>query len=227
MPSSYTVGIQNGTITTLRDFSLLCARAFEAAISLRDEPLAPIPPTLPPDNDESFYIKQIAEAKQRTVALANMTDAEIDQAALQCFEQAQFAEVERRAKRDCELARYKSMREQVQNWTPPTADHEGLKKFMLSQIEESIIVDCSELKYFWPAHLPPAHLPGDEWLAVELAQNARALQNATENLTNARKRHAGRQVWVDALFKSLPHFSRRPDGESSTNANSLMEIVKQ
>lgn len=44
MPTGYTHGVQDGTVTEFRDFALICARAFGATILMRDDPMdAPIP----------------------------------------------------------------------------------------------------------------------------------------------------------------------------------------
>jgi hypothetical protein len=39
MPTGYTAGVADGTITEFREYALLCARAFGACIMLRDEPV--------------------------------------------------------------------------------------------------------------------------------------------------------------------------------------------
>ena len=38
MPTGYTADIQDGKITTLREYALSCARAFGALIMMRDDP---------------------------------------------------------------------------------------------------------------------------------------------------------------------------------------------
>ena len=40
MPSGYTEGVASGKVTEFKEYALLCARAFGACISLRDEPLS-------------------------------------------------------------------------------------------------------------------------------------------------------------------------------------------
>ena len=50
MPTGYTYYIENGNITTAKDFIMLCTRAFGALISMRDEPLStPIPQEIKAD----------------------------------------------------------------------------------------------------------------------------------------------------------------------------------
>ena len=50
MPTGYTAGIEDGTITTGKDFLKLCTRAFGIAMDLRDEPLSvPTPAKFEPD----------------------------------------------------------------------------------------------------------------------------------------------------------------------------------
>ena len=45
MPTGYTCHIEDGTVTTLRQYALTCARAFGACASMRDEPLTVLPPS--------------------------------------------------------------------------------------------------------------------------------------------------------------------------------------
>ena len=45
------------------------------------------------------------------------------------------------------LEKYVAMRSKVSLWIPPTSDHEGLKKFMLEQIDKSIEFDCESTYY--------------------------------------------------------------------------------
>ena len=40
MPTGYTAYIEDGDITTGKDFLMLCSRAFGVAIDVRDEPLS-------------------------------------------------------------------------------------------------------------------------------------------------------------------------------------------
>ena len=67
MPTGYTAAVQDGSITTLRDYALQCARGFGAFLHMHDEPFD-TPLTLPPPADTSYYDKRIAEA-ERILAL--------------------------------------------------------------------------------------------------------------------------------------------------------------
>ena len=136
MPTGYTSAIYDGKPTSFRDFALLCARGMDALITMRDDPPdAPIPDSFEPSNS---HAEKEQNALARVTALVRMTDEETQRSAREEYLEnlARWESSSHEAKEI--VGRYNDMLRQVRQWTPPTADHAGLKEMMVEQIESSI-----------------------------------------------------------------------------------------
>lgn len=141
MPTGYTSVVAENENYSFRDFALRCARNFGALCRFREDGLnTPIPKEIMPNE---HYRKEYERAKANYKNFINNppTDADIE---------AQYNEVVRKEKERASeyaiknkntLRRYNSMLQKVRKWQPPTSEHEGLKNFMLNQLEESIKFD--------------------------------------------------------------------------------------
>ena len=117
MPTGYTAGIEDGTITTGKDFLKLCTRAFGIAMEVRDEPLSvPTPTKFEPS---TYYKDRFEEAKAELEKCKNMS-----------FEEAKTKMVkshEDRVKMYKSIAeryiennnKYAKVRAEVEAWIPP------------------------------------------------------------------------------------------------------------
>lgn len=197
MPTGYTAGVADGTITSFPEFAMRCARAFGALIEMRDSPMdAPIPTEFAPD---SYYTKRIREGRERIAALEAMTPEQIAAAASARRRESDetYARMarENREKR----ARYEAMLAEVDAWTPPTPDHVDMKKFMREQLTGSIDFDCYDPERYrgWEAPTP------EEWYAGELEAARRSLDSAVKSDAEERERAEGRTRWVQQLRASL------------------------
>lgn len=198
MPTGYTHAVQTGKVTTLRDFALSCARAFGACIMMRDEPAdVPIPAEFQPET--RYYDELEAQATATLRELSDVSPEDADARALADYTDAVAARHERRRKRAEERARYEAMLAQVEAWTPPTPEHDELKRFMARQLRESIDFDCDGR---YDTH--PVRETGADWLTRELADAERRLASAQEHRREEIARVAGRNAWVAALRASLP-----------------------
>lgn len=136
MPTGYTARIEDGSITTGKDFLKLCTRAFGIAIDLKDEPLSITTPTkFKPD---IYYRNRLDKAR-----------AELENAKNMSFEDAKTKMVKSHVN---SIKMYKSLAEQyikhnekyakvraeVEVWNPPTEEHCNLKRFALEQIDISV-----------------------------------------------------------------------------------------
>lgn len=144
MPTAYTSFVADNENFTFPEFAMLCAREFGALASMRDEPLdAPVPERFEPDD---FYRKQYEAAKaEYDDFIANPpTEEELSKEYDEyvATQKEQYAEIiaNKREKRN----RYERMLTKVLRWEPPTPDHEGLRRFMIQQLQESIEYDCAE-----------------------------------------------------------------------------------
>lgn len=196
MPSTYTAPVQDGTITTLRDFAMLCARAFGATITMRDDPLStPIPERFEPS---SYYAEQLDEARSRLASLKALSPMQAQRECQQQYSAAMARWRESTWEAARRRVRYIKMINHVEAWRPPTPDHDGLKGFMLRQIGESLDWDCGErlnmpLLQRWP-----------DWLRDQIAEAEREIIDYARNASKENERANSRTQWVQALRASLP-----------------------
>jgi hypothetical protein len=192
MPTGYTAGIEDGKITTLADYALLCARAFGATIMQRDDPTADLPKLRA---EESHHAKELAKSVRHLAIIEAMTEGDTEAAAKAEYTKANREYEESSAKRREELARYDALRKQVNAWQPPTPDHVELKKFMLQQIE------VSTQRWYTPK--PPKKHTGAEWRQEQIASTTWSINYHTEGKAKEEERNAGANDWIRALYKSV------------------------
>lgn len=199
MPTGYTADIAKGI--TFKEYALSCARNFGALILMRDETKdAPIPDAFEPSDYHSNALKK---AEDRIRELRLMSSDEVAKAAITDH----HAQVERHREAIAEKAqlkgKYQAMLDQVKAYTPPSPDHENFKKFMVSQIEESIEFDCGGT--YHENALRDLSEPMDpcDWLDEKLAKAREDAAYHDKNLAEEVKRTAERNRWVRQLRASL------------------------
>lgn len=199
MPTGYTHPVQTGEVTSFPDFAMDCARAFGATIAMRD--MAHDAP-MTDENlsfDNSYHVEGIARAEQRLEAATNWTPEEADEAARKYNqEQLKYYLQSVRERRQTER-RYGVMLVQVEAWTPPTPDHEGLKTFMKEQLEGSIGFDS-----YTPER--PEKVDGATLQAQEIASAQRYITYHQEQLAKGEEANVSRIGWVSDLRASLADF---------------------
>lgn len=194
MASGLTCDIENGQ--TFEEFVWRCARSMGAMIHMRDDGLdarirMPVA--------DSWHAKQLMEAKAELAKLKDMSEEQAEKMAAaehaRAMEGAQEIDESHEHKRKA----YEAMLARVEAWEPPTKEHEGLKKLMREQIQESIRWDCGGSS--WE---PPEKKSGKEWLeeriqAVkrEIAYHSKGLR---EDTTNAEMRRR----WIETLDENVP-----------------------
>jgi hypothetical protein len=89
---------------------------------------------------------------------------------------------------------YRKIRDEVNGWSPPTKDHEELKKFMLSQLETG-----------WPTMYskPPELLSGKEWRAAQIKSAEWDIEYHTKELEKENERVWDRGGWLIKLVESV------------------------
>ena len=135
MPTGYTAFIEEGDITTGREFILLCTRAFGVAMAIRDEPLTiPTPKVFKPDIEyNTNCLKKAIDEKAR---LTEMTKEEWHAECVKDREK-RIAEAKKHYEDDLELdKKYLKIRQEIKDWNAPENCIE-IKKFALEQIEIS------------------------------------------------------------------------------------------
>jgi len=105
------------------------------------------------------------------------------------------------ARKKCEEShgKYESMLQQVRSWNPPTANHKGLKKFMIEQLEETIKFDCS-----MDCYPKPEKLSGVAYRRQLINSAKRNIAYHVEQQKKEEKSAKERTTWIQALRDSLP-----------------------
>lgn len=194
MPTAYTNKVQDGSITEFADFAMLCARAFGACITLRDEPIdTPIPDEFKPS---AYHLEELKGARETLLRLKWMTVDQKDAAARSANEAAlaQWREHERR--KDEARQRYEAMLAQANAWHPPTPDHQGLKDFMIQQLSDSIEWDCTPTP-------KPTPMNRDEWYEAAIRKAEWCVQYHEKEHRREIERAKRRTEWIRDLRRSL------------------------
>lgn len=203
MPTGYTVGIEDGTITTGKDFLKLCTRAFGIAMDLRDEPLSvPTPTKFKP---KTYYKDRLEKEK-----------AELEKCRKMSFEDAKAKMINAHADR---VKMYKSIAEryiennkkyakvraEVEAWNPPTLEHYDLKKFALKQIDMCIekqeyIDECLQKAN---EELDNSNEAVERYISEEIESCYKSVIRAKEDWDKEVARAASKNIWMEEFLNSL------------------------
>lgn len=194
MPTGYTSEIYDGKNVTLRDFAIRCARGMGALISMRDELLdAPLPLQLQPSTEH--YDSRVAAAKARIAELEAMTSEERCAAAAKYNDEV-CARNEKRVKENDALRQtYERLIAETEAWQGAP---EGLKEFMLSQLNESMRFDTSSAPY------TEEETSAGVWYGRQLAAAYGDIETWTKYRDEEVDRTKARNEWLAQLHASLP-----------------------
>jgi hypothetical protein len=139
MPTGYTTYILEDKLAKPSDFAKICARAFGACINQRDDSLeVPLEIPIP---DTKYHDDSLKEANKKFKKLKSYNDEQ----KFKFGEKLKIKEISYNKKKIKEVIKIRAKLEKVlnwvNNWTPPTSDHHGLKKFMIEQINSTINFD--------------------------------------------------------------------------------------
>lgn len=195
MPTGYTANIEDGHITTGKEFLMLCARNFGACVEMRDEPLSvPIPFEFSPS---PYYKRRIEEAEEN---LSNLLSLTVDDAQAMLDKEYQdnqkrYAEaIERREKI---RQKYKTVRDEVEQWEPPTPEHKELKKFALNQIA----ISGDDGWSFYETEKPKEN--ANEWLQAKIDYERKSLERYRKDWQDEVERTNKKNKWISALRESF------------------------
>jgi len=198
MPSGYTAIIGDKKDVTFKEFTVQCARAFGACVMQRDDPM-----DVPPQKQsvDAYYEDGLKNATRELNTFLKTPKKEM-LVKLKKEIQDKNKKVEiynaKQLKEKAELKeRYTSMLKKVEAWQPPTSDHEGLKKFMIQQINESISWDCN----VYPDH--PISESVREYYNTKLEDFKDTVKNAQKRYDEELNMVTTRNKWIDDLYKSI------------------------
>jgi hypothetical protein len=168
-----------------------------ALILMRDERMdAPIPERFEPDDYHKDAEAKAREEYERLKGLSMETAHKEHREYLD----SEFARRQTRRREDTTVVdRYKAMLVKVQAWEPPTPEHEGLKKFMVSQLEESIKWDGpSDGSFESVIETDP-----EKWHHARIARAMKDVDCHKQHHAEEVARTESRNNWIKTLRESL------------------------
>jgi len=204
MPTGYTAGIIDGTTKDFNEFATQCMRAFGTTIHMRDERTdKAYKPRVPSD----YHSKALQAAKEKLNKAETMTDGELVEMRKKEIEESKKYHIESIEKTNKAKKALDDMLLKAKDFNPPTEEHEGIAKFMIEQLEQTIEFDGST-KYHDEA-LPTIDIElkniDANYVRFTLMEDAhkdiaRHLKEHKEEL----KRCADSNKWVECFLDALP-----------------------
>jgi hypothetical protein len=196
MPTGYTSKLVSEG-QSFPEFAMRCARNFGALIMMRDEPLdAPIPEQFEPCD---YCEKRLAEARATKARLLAMTMQEANEFGA-TKKSERITELKDWLDKDTqENTRLSEMERQVVAWQPPTKNHQGLKEFMLEQIETSM----NDTDYITDELMKAEETLSIEFYLKALDDAERDISYYEAEMVNERERTNSRNEWLRQLRDSL------------------------
>ena len=195
MPTGYTAKVQKGI--SFEEYALNCARGFGALITMRDEASdKEIPQKIIP-NDYHLKAKVKSEDELKSVML--LTDKEVNKRALDKFNADELYRSDKLSEEMTIESRYNEMLYKANSWVSPSKDHDKLKEFMISQLEESIKFDCGDSYY----EKPTIKLTGSQWLSEKTEQLHNDISYHIKHYRKEVARTDDQNHWLSLLRESL------------------------
>lgn len=203
MPTGYTAGIIDGTTKDFKAYAKDCMRNFGACIHMRDSKFSD---EWKPDTVSDYHPKEIVRLEKEQRELAAMTDADL--LALrkkQLNRDIRYHKkgIQKQAETESILNKFLV---QSKAFEAPTAEHTGIRDFMIKQIEDTIDFDCRSTY-----HADNVLKAQDELKSLDVVKIRSDKQEAIqkdlayhkEHLEQDKKRVAGRNKWVTDFLASL------------------------
>lgn len=211
MPTGYTAYIEDGDITTGKDFLKLCTRAFGVAIDQKDDPLSV--PTKTKFEPSQHYIDAYNRACD---ALRDAKSISFNEAKLRLKSRhhKKVDDYKKCSEKYSDLRnKYLKVRREVEAWTPPTPEHDGLKNFALEQIDMCIPSDKTIAEFINKSN-EPLDL-SDEAITKFIEDNISRCKDSVEyykkSMDAEYERAQEKQEWMDKFLESLENM----DGETN------------
>ncbi len=166
-----------------------CARQIDFLEGLKGEDDVPIPDEFLP---RPWYIEQAAAARLRLAEVLEWSDGRAEEEAKADYErqlQIHLNMVDEQAGRRLHA---EGLLPKAQDWTPPSAAHQGLKDIMI----RSLTADIENNNW---SFTPPRRFTGAKFRANEVREAQHTIESYEREVERARKRTA----WVRALRENL------------------------
>ena len=203
MPTGYTIGIINGEIETFQEFAKQCMRAFGATIHMRDESMDKEYEPMTPSN---YHTKALEKAKEKLKQAETLTDAELIKIRTKELEESKKYHLESITKAKTVRSKLEEFLAQAIEFKAPTPEHEGLRKFMIEQLQSTINLD-GKTDYHDKALVEiQMELENIDANQIRFSMITDANEDITYHLKNHEeelKRCAESNAWVETLLDSL------------------------
>ena len=200
MSTGYTSIIENSKEPIpFPQFALQCARAFGYLMDMRDESFdTPIPEKLKPS---PYHMKELKKAKVELARIESLTDAQCEkESKKELAKELKYAE-EYLAEHERTTKRYEDMVSKINDWTPPTPEHQPLKRFMLEQIATSLPDLDYARKSLQEAKAKKSN--GIIWRERKIKELKEDIVYNTEHHNKEVAQYDECNRWIDQLRKSL------------------------
>lgn len=198
MPTGYTCYIEDGEITTAKEFLTICARAFGACIEMKDDSLnKPIPEEFMPS---TYHQKALEQAKVELAQYQSYSLLDVQKELDESYEKRIKDYTEIIAKEKEKENRYIKVLDELKLWQPPTEEHINLKNFAIDQINISI-PQC-DISY-WQNKMDVPKQSAQEWLDDRIDDCNKDIEYHTREWNEEQIRVAGRNQWIKDLRASL------------------------
>lgn len=203
MPTGYTAKLFDGYDQSFEEFAIQCSRAFGAYAHMKDEPCSiDVPEMIPFDLTHEY--DNIGYALQLFVDFQNQSDESVEIKMKQEYEYSleklQSSIKQKRAAQQ----RYEDMLRKVEAWTPPTENHHGIKEFMMQQLKDSLVSDCSiDSEKQQIQELQKNNETFEEYRVRETEALQNNLQFAKEQLERKITEIQEKNQWIQEFRKSL------------------------
>lgn len=193
MPTGYTHQFLEDPTMTFEQWALKCTRAMGVLIHMRDDSFdAPIPTVIEPS---AYYRDELERAEDEVRRLEVMTSEAAEVCARTEYERSVQYHRESEEQQLASIARHEEMRAKVEAWTPPTPEHEGIKRFMLEQI------GISQMPFYDPGTAKKR--TGEVWLDQKRRDAAETLRIRREDWQKSVDEAARATKWLADFRASL------------------------
>jgi len=190
MATGYTYYIGEEDNQPFDEFVWKCAKAFNRHVSESVEVTKPT---------EYFFYRDLVIDQEKELKL--LQSLSLDEAMI-VRDQEYYAEAQSLKQRQddkiAKLRRYNEMLSKVNDWIPPSKDHENLKKFMVDQLTSSISQEDYDVGSLGDKK------PVNEWLKEKIDYLVDDIKRSKERAKKDHEDFLKRVEWIDILANSVP-----------------------
>jgi hypothetical protein len=198
MPTCFTIELCNND-QSFSDFVLGCAKAFGAFIEQRDDPINSL---FKPTPTSTYAVESLERAKIKFDGLASMTDSMkiIFGSTRKKDEIIYYTDI---INKNLKISvRINAMLDKVNSWEPPTADHNKLKEFMISQLTDTLGYDGKVDPYIKELRIAEQK---DElsYYNEELVNASKDVEYYSDMISKEVNQNTDRNAWITELYQSI------------------------